>query len=1193
MSLRSSRVPAWHVIAVLGGLLLSLLCAAPAIAAEAPATPFWQLEARPAPTNLPPGGEGLLTVNATNLGDAEVNGGKSIVTITDTLPPGLKATGAALGFNTKEGGELGIRRFAAKCPVSSGQNVECTYTGHLRPYELLIMQIPVKVEASGPTTLENSVTVKGGEAAEASLTTPLPVTGEGFGFGVEKYEFTPENEKFETDSQTGSHPFQLTTTFNLNQNYEEIVKFPLTFAPTAPAPERNLNFRLPPGLIGNVNAVAQCTGAAFGAQGAQFTNSCPNNTVVGVAAVNFTDPGNPSELHSTFVAPVFNLVPAPGEPARFGISILHVPIVLDTSVRTGEDYGVTVSVHDASEAVQVLGSKVTFWGIPYDKRHNQSRGWACFGFGDSTYQAAHPCESAFSVPQPPPLLLMPTKCGPLETSMDGEAWNRTELEREGKPSTLSAGSKSSLPLSGCGELPFAPSIEVSPDTQSASTPTGMSVKVNVPQNTTLESSYEGKAEADVRSTRLELPVGLQASPAAATGLSTCSVGQAGFNGANNDTGSSLQGELETQGFTPAAASCPDSAKIGTVNIETPVLKEPVTGAVYLAQQNTNPFASPLVLYIIAEEPTSKVLVKLAGEVQINGETGQLTSLFKNTPQSPFEHLTLHLNGGDRASQATPAFCGEYTAKATFTTWSETVEGEHPTTAESKFNITSGPNGSGCPGSTLPFGPGFNAGTTKKAAGAYSPFTLTINKPDGQQALESITTQLPAGLAAKIAAVTPCPASAVESLPTLSQSAPSCGPESEIGTTTTSSGLGGKPVTLGGKLYLTGPVDGAPFGLLAVTHAEAGPFNLGWVSVLSTITINETTAAVTTKTVKPVPKILDGVPVQLKQINVSVSRPEFEFNPTNCAAASVGGTLTGWEGASSLVSYPSVTENCAALPFKPAFTASTSALTSKTNGASLKVKIAYPPGQYANVAKVETALPLALPSRLDTIQKACRDTTFESSPSHCGEGSEIGNAIARTPILKNPLVGTAYLVSHGGRAFPDLEIVLKGENGIKIVLDGQTDIKKGITKTTFAAVPDSPVESFELNLPEGPHSALGTSVGTNLCAPTTTALKTEHLTRRVKGHVVHYTKQVTVTVPEALVIPTKITGQNGAVINQTTPIVVSGCAAVKGFKAKALTRAQKLAKALKACKKKPKSKRAACEKAARKAYGPIKKTTKKK
>jgi hypothetical protein len=1182
-------------------LLAALAGATPALAAEAPSVPHWHLESRAAPTHLQRegegalNGEGVIVVTAGNLGDAVTTGHVEIV---DKLPPGIVATSVKANTDANPG-TLGNGGFS--CAKESGPEVVCGREGTVVPYEQLEVLIRVHVEKSVATEASNQVTVSGGGAvpASTSLSRAISVNGAPTTFGVEEYALAAETATFEPDVQAGSHPFQFTTVFDLNQIFASNFQEKGVKEPQAPALPRNLSFRLPPGLVGNAdvagnpNAVQQCSNLDFGVLGGGFVNACPNNTVVGIAAVTINNPAA-GRNYQTFVIPVFNLVPAEGEPAKFGFNIVHVPVVLDTSVRTGEDYGATVTVHYASEAVQVLSSRVTFWGVPGDPRHNASRGWDCLGFGQPG-GPQEPCDHTFKLPAPAPFLTLPASCGPLKTSMVGDAWNASELEAEGKPSKLQAAYESppESALTGCGGLPFDPSIEVEPDKHEASTPTGMTVKVNVPQGPTLESTLEGgHAEQDIRSTKFELPIGLQASPAAATGLETCSVEQAGFNGSNADSGATLEAELGAQGFTPAAASCPKAAQIGTVNIKTPLLENEISGGLYLAQQNTNPFAPPLVLYIIAEDKKAGVLVKLAGEIQINAETGQLISNFRNTPESPFETLTLHLTNGDRASQATPAFCGEYHATATFTTTSPGVS----TARESnpaEFKINSGPHGTPCPGATLPFGPDFKAGSTNTTAGAYSPFTLTITKPDGQQALESITTHLPPGLSAKIASLTPCPAAAVQGLSVLSQTPPSCGAESEIGTTSASSGLGGMPVTLPGKLYLTDEVGGAPFGLLAVTHAKTGPFDLGWVSIVSAITINETTGAVSTTTLKPLPKILDGVPVQLKQINVAVDRPGFQFNPTNCTPMSLTGVLTGWEGASDTLTYPFVASNCGALPFKPVFTASTSAQTSKTDGASLKIKVDYPKGSYANIAKVETDLPLALPSRLETIQKACFDKVFESGPVHCPEASEIGKAIARTPILKNPLEGTAYLVSHGGRAFPDLEIVLKGENGIKIVLDGQTDIKKGITKTTFAAVPDAPVESFELNLPRGPHSALGTAVSTNLCAPTTTALKTVPFTHRVRGRLVHSTRKVTVVVPEALVIPTTITAQNGAVIHQTTPVLVSGCAAVKGFKAKTLTRAQKLAKALKACKKKSKGQRAACEKQARKAYGPVKKASTKK
>ncbi len=1135
-------------------------------AAEVTPAPNWYLEARPAPTNLQPGKEGMIVVTATNNGDTSSAG---TVQIVDKLPTGVQATTAEPEF-------LGLPNSSDKtqptCSKKTGPEVVCTTSTPAQPYEEIRLAMRVIVASSpGASSGENLAVVTGGGAREATLERSISLSGAPTNFGVETYQLTPETEAFEPDVQAGSHPFQLTTTFNLNERFEREVGLLDETLPAASGLQKTLAFKLPPGLIGNVNAVEQCSNIEFGEHGEEEQNGCPNSTVVGIATATVNIENT---VHfTTFTIPVFNLVPEErGEPARFGFTVDHVPVVLDTAVRTGDDYGVTVTVRNSPSSVQVLGSTVTFWGVPADPRHNASRGWSCLEYGTPAYKKESPCELNLKPKQPKPLLLLPTICGPLKSSVEGVSWGAAVEGRPWKEEPLVPGGGSvegerPTTLSGCNKLPaFEPTIEVHPETESASTPTGLTVKVNVPQQSTVESTVEGGPQAvpDIRSTKLVLPEGLQASPAAASGLSTCSVGDAGFVGQEGDPGeASLAGELERQSFDDEPASCPKEAKIGTVNIKTPVLKEELVGSVYLASQDTDPFTSPLVLYIIAEEPSSKLLVKLAGEVKMDPVTGQLTSVFTKTPQTPFESLTLHLTSGERASQSTPAHCGEeYEAKATFHTWVAPGEEEPPATERAsspgEFKITSGPGGSACPGATLPFSPGFQAGSANNQAGAFTPFTLAINKPDGQQALTSITAQLPPGLAAEIAAVKPCenPA-ALEALPTLSPSPPPCGAESEIGFTSSSSGLGGEPVTLPGKLYLTQGVDGAPFGLLAATKAEAGPFNLGWVYILSTITVNETTAAVTTKTIKPIPTILDGVPVQLKQINVTVERPgnaPFQFNPTSCAKMEVGSVLAGAEGASDPVSYPFYASNCASLPFTPKLTASVVGQGSKLGGTTFSVKIESPGIGQANIHKVDLTIPGVLPSRLTTIQKACLEAVFDANPASCDEGSVIGEGIVYTPVFKNPLRGPAYLVSHGGAAFPDVEFVLQGE-GVRILLDGKTDIKNKVTYSKFETAPDAPFTKFETIFPAGPHSALTPSVpeteNFNLCK-------------------------------QKISLPTEITGQNGAFISETTNVAITGCKGVAAFKA---TKAQLLAKALKACKKdKKKSKRVACERRARKKYG---------
>jgi hypothetical protein len=1185
------------LIAGLGALLGVLASGGPAVAAETHA--HWNLESRQAPENLPPGGEGMIILTATNLGDSEVNGTAtgSKVTIFDTLPAGTEAKSVSKStqvMSAEFGAKHEYEEENLTCPKATGTTIECTYTGTLAPYELLQLKIPVKVSKGTINGAPNVVAVSGGEAIPASATLEAPVkVGEGAAtFGVEAFAVTPETENFEADSQAGSHPFQMTTTLNLNQGYGPAVNGAAkgTLLPTAPDHEdaliKNLTLKLPPGLIGSVNAVRPCADTGFGSEGLELANACPNSAVVGVSTVTLYDPGNFGADYETYTVPVFDLEPAPGEPARFGFSVLHVPVVLHTSVRTGEDYGVTISVDYDSQTVQVVGSKVTLWGIPGDARHNQSRGWQCLNHGVA--REVEPCGTPTEPAHLEPYLLLPTKCDVKnETTLEGEAWNASALEAKGESPRLGEGGgelESSFATTGCSQLPFEPKIEVAPDSTAASTPSGLGVTVSMPQGTTTEPSYTSKAEAAVSSTKLELPAGWVTSAGAANGLATCAA--VGNEAIGLKPGLEEQSQLENTNFTPAAATCPGSSKIGTVSIKTPLLERELIGGVYLAEQDTDPFASPLVLYLIAEEKapgevdSSQVLVKLAGEVTINPTNGQLISDFRNTPQSPFETLKLNLTNGPRASQATPARCGGYQSVATFASSSNEAEPDQPSApveASSEFQVSSGPGGSPCPGATLPFQPSFQAESTNLQAGAFSPFKLLIQNPDGDAALKTVSMQLPPGVAALLGSVPQCPE------PQAAQG--SCSEESKIGESVANSGLGGEPVRLPGKVYLTGPYDGAPFGLASVTEAIAGPFHLGRIVVRSSISVNEVTAAATINTENAqffpdktvageqttfsgLPELIRGVPAQIKSLEVIVNRPNFEFNPTSCEPMSINGTLTGYEGTSAGESSRFQVANCASLPFAPKLTVSVVGHATKANGTTFIAKIESAGVGQANIHKVALTLPEILPSRLTTLQKACVEAVFNANPASCDEGSVIGEGIVHTPIFKNPLRGPAYLVSHGNAAFPDVEFVLQGE-GIKLVVDGKTDIKKGITYSKFETTPDAPFTTFETVLPAGPHSVLTADVPEkedfSLCK----------------------TKPV---------IPTVLVGQNGATIEQTTKVALIGCGNVLGSKVKKLTRAQLLAKALKACRtkyKKKKSKRLACEKQAHKKYGPKAKPKKKK
>ena len=1177
------------------GLLMLAGTAAPAFAGAR-----WRLSARAAPTQLPLKGEGFVTVQAIDAGDAQVSG-NSPVTITDVLPAGVTASEVKA---RKQIASLGTEPWSC---TTDAQTVSCTYdtAGEtqkpLQPYEDL--EVLIRVNVNSPAgALTNTAAVRGGRevdgegvegaaVSEVTVERSLPVSAAPTTFGVEEdgYSLTAESEDGEGDRQAGGHPFALTSTLDFDQTLESIASLEEGRPkPAAPALLRNLDIGLPPGLLGNVSATAQCSELDFSTVRRNATDLCAPDSAIGVARLTFLEPSSTS--YKTVTVPVFNLVPGPGEPARFGFVAYKLQVVLNTAVRTGDvadtpgqgDYGVQVSASNLSELAQVLGSEVTLWGIPGAQTHDLSRGWECIriGNGENTSTEGH-CETPETHSQNA-FLTLPTACaGPLQSTVTGQSWPIKTLGEDGPGKSLTLQGDSQLPsFEGCGQLPFGPALgEVLPTAETgsvsaqASSPAGLDIDVHLPQQTTLEG--EVLAEDELRSATVTLPEGMQVNPSAANGLAACpETAQEGVQGiryqgpgSNEDPYSSASPTYPTPEplrFSPEPAQCPAASRIGTVIVHTPLLKDPLYGSVYLAkpapqgEAGQNPFNALLALYIVAEESEAGIRVKLAGEAKLNGQTGQITTIFKDTPQVPFEDFEVHLNPGPRASLTTPPLCANYEASALFTPWS--LPEESPaTTSNSTFAINAAPDAYACQ-NPLPFGPSFTAGATSLQAGAFTNFTVQIARSDGEQPLTGLTLHLPPGNAAILASVTPCPE------PQASQG--TCGPESLIGQATAVSGVGPDPYTVsGGRVYITGPYQGAPYGLSIVTPAVAGPFNLGNVIVRSKIEIDPRTAQVTITSSLPtivqgLGRPASGIPLDLRDVYVTVNRPNFEFNPTNCNPLHIEGTLTGAQGATATVSAPFQVAGCQNLPFKPGVSASTQGKTSKADGANLTLKFKSVPGE-AHVAKTVLTIPAMLPARLTTIQNACLASVFEANPAACPEGSDIGTAIVHTPVLKNPVTGPIYLVSHGNAAWPDAELVLQGE-GITVILDGQTAIKKGVTTSSFQSVPDAPFESVEASLPEGSHSALTT----NLPFKDHYSLCGQHLT-----------------------IPTELTGQNGAILAENVKVSVQGCRAVKVIKTEKPSR---LSLALKACRERHKhshAARASCERKARKTYAPLRRAHK--
>jgi hypothetical protein len=1067
-----------------------------------------------------------------------------------------------------------------------------SYPKFVAPFETIQVIVAVNVEPGGVSG-QNAALVTGGGAPAASFKRPLTESESSSPFGLSVYEMSLEEPGGAADTQAGSHPFQLTTTQEVNQTTE----------PSTVGLAKDYHFDLPPGLLGDPSAIPRCTLKQFdtpSAQNALENNRCPLQTVVGVNIVYVrADDAGATPFPVRIESQVFNIEPAPGEPARFGFIVEAQPVLLTTAVRTGGDYGVTVSTSDITQQIEFLSNELTFWGVPGAQAHDPARGQPCLAArrnesrGEATF--GEPCR-LLAESHPPAFLSLPTSCTgkQLQSSVEGDSWE--------EPHNVFAPFYTTTPMvtvAGCNHLPFQPSIVVKPDSEQASKPTGLNVDVHVNQNSILNP--EGLAQSAVRDITVELPAGVAINPSSGDGLEACSEGLVGFESSKGTNGfgefptdpgvsypifsSYLPGSIaalaagDQEQLAPGKNFCPNASKIAEVTIHSPLLpsNQPVKGYVYLASQEANPFSSVLAMYIVAEDPISGTLVKLPGEVQlcqgagevIAGMTcealGQIVSTFENEPQLPFEDAELHFFGGERAPLTSPTRCGAYTTQASFVPWS----GGSPVSASYAFNITSGPNGAPCPGPSLPFNPSLTGGGLNVNAGAFSPFTLTMTRLPGEQNLQSVEAHLPPGLSGILSNIELCPEpQANEGL---------CPEASKIGETTVSVGVGGEPFTVsGGKFFITGPYNGssgctvgtpgcAPFGITFEVPAKAGPYDFAktqrnhpacdCVLVRGKIEINPYTAALTVTSNPPgtpdaIPTSIEGIPLEIQHVNAITTRGNFQFNPTNCSKMAVTGTIHSSEGATDTIGVPFQVTNCTALKFTPKFTVSTSGKTSKANGADLVTKVTEPNepfGSQANIAKVKVELPLQLPSRLTTLQKACTAAQFEKNPAGCPSASFIGHAVVHTPLIPVPLEGPAIFVSHGNESFPSLTMVLQGY-GVTIDLVGATFISKtGITSTTFKTVPDQPFSTFELTLPEGKYSAL--AANGNLCAPTTTKLVKKKVTVRVKGRKKTETRKVKETVATPLVMPNEFVAQNGAVIKQDTTISVTGCGKAAKTKAK--------------------------------------------
>jgi hypothetical protein len=1053
------------LIGIVVGVALLLVAAAPALA-----DPVLRIDSV-TNTTAAPGGTIDYNLQFTNVGSSRADGtsGDSLL-FTATLPPGVTAQDVTLPLLVKFFGTGDPTVIGWSCtgdgggPVAGSSTVTCQMPISMPPSAGFFDNFGFKVAAAitlsasvdpavtDGTTLTASFGISGGGSALGATVDPTKITATTPGFGLD--DFKQQVHDPSGSVLAGGHPDSITTSIDFNT----IQKTPFDPNPNGTLlwqgnlwpvePPRDAAVDLPPGLVGMPAGIPQCTASQL-ANGALAESAplCPSDSQVGVVFVRTNAfPGTGFGGPQLGPVPLFNMVPPSNVPARFGFDLAGTVVTFDATARTGSDYGLTVTARNISEGVPIAGTEITFWGVPADSSHDSER--QCPGqlppfAGGPSCQSGAPL-AAF--------LRNPTSCSPpagqqpadaLLATVHADSWvHPAAFVPNGLPDLsdlnwVNVSSLEDLP-DDCGAVPFEPKLTAAPSPAAAGEPAGMQFDLTSPQST----NPTARAEADLRDAEVTLPDGVHVSASSANGLQGCSEAQIALTSGGDQ-------------------SCPDASKIGTVRIDTPLLNDPLTGSIYLASPNANKFGSLLAIYLVAKGPG--LVVKLPGEIDADGTTGRLVARFTDQPQLPFSNLHLEFNGGPHAPLVLPRACGVYHVSSSFTAWSGKTA-----TSDSSFTVSGDGNGGAC-ASPATFAPGFQAFTQNPIAGKDSPLVVGVTRRDVDQELGSLTVDLPSGLTGKIASAVLCPDGAAN--------AGSCEDVSKVGSVTVGAGAGPDPFYIKtGRAYITGPYKGAPFGLSIVVPAVAGPFDLGNVVVRAAILVDSRSARLRIVS-NPFPTILQGIPLDVRDVRVNADRPNFIVNPTSCAEKRIYGTIASTAGAVAHGSTRFQVGDCGSLPLSPrmSLTVGGRRHTGAGQSTALTATLRQSPGE-ANLRSVTVVLPGTLNARLGVLNHAC--TLAEFDTGHCSSRAKAGSAVAVTPLLRDPLRGSAYFVKNPHRVLPDLMVALRGQVSIDLV--GKVSVTKSNSLATkFDTIPDVAISKFSLRLVSGTNGPLG--VVRSLCA----------------------------------------------------------------------------------------------------------------
>ncbi len=871
-------------------------------------------------------------------------------------------------------------------------------------------------------------------------------------FGLKDLDVTFINQDGSIVTQAGAHPFAANVDLGVNTKPEPLR--PVEIGEVPDEQVKDLTIAQMPGLIGSPAATPRCSTADFLAEGTRetgFDTACPRGSRVGTAKVTIVNPD------TVLTVGIFNLKPPPGVPAKLGLRPGGVPATIELVLSEFPPYSIVAKSRNITNIVSLYAIETALWGVPADPAHDKER--------------AGPADAAQV-----PFLTLPRACeGPLETGFEADSWQHPEaIFKESVLNHDDAEPPSPIGFTDCGKLDFAPSINSQPTTQASESPSGIDFSTDV--NDEGLTNPTGIAASDLRNAKVTLPEGVTLNPSVAEGLGVCTPAELA-----RENSHSAPGE-----------GCPSSSKIGTVHVETPIIEEAIDGTVYLAQQDDpvtttpgaeNPFDSLIALYIVLQNQNLGVSVKIPVKVEPDPKTGQLVTTVTDSPQLPFSKFTLHLREGARSPLVTPPACGSYETHAELTPWS----GNPPVIATSSFTVTSGVNGAPCPPAGVPpFRPHFEAGSVNNNAGSFSPFNMRVIRADGEQDMTKFSAVLPPGELGSLAGVSKCPDSAIDVAKAKTGrqeiASPSCPANSLIGHTLAGAGVGPALTYAKGQLYLGGPFKGDPLSVISITPAVAGPFDAGTVVVRLALTLSPKTAEVEVDGANsdPIPHILKGIVLKVRDLRVYVDRPNFTLNPTSCEESSAkaklfGGNLDVFSSADDVpvdLSTRYQAANCLNLGFKPKLDLKLKGGTKRGGHPGLIASYTPRKGD-ANVKGLVVRLPRSAFLDQAHIRTICTRVQFAAKA--CPPGAQYGFIKAWTPLLDTPLEGPVYLRSSNHK-LPDLVFDLHGLVDIEVAT--RIDSAQGGIRATLEDAPDAPLSKVVLKMQGGKKGLIVNS--RNLC-----------------------------------------------------------------------------------------------------------------